>query len=114
MLTVEEGGAGCQRLWSVAGARSVSRYHPRECQQKSSNRKQCKRKAKQRAKKKAASERLTPVWSPDSTKLLFQRFFRHGKVDLWTVNVDGSGLSKLTRTQSLAQYAWGTAPVGGL
>jgi hypothetical protein len=114
MLTVEEGGAGCQRLWSVAGAGCVSRYHPRECQQKISNRKQCKWKAKQRAKKKAASERLTPVWSPDSTKLLFQRFSRHGKVDLWTVNVDGSGLSKLTRTQSLAQYAWGTAPVGGL
>ena len=86
----------------------------KECQQKSSNRKQCKRKAKQRAKKKAASERLTPVWSPDSTKLLFQRFSRHGKVDLWTVNVDGSGLSKLTSTPSFAQYAWGTAPAGGL
>jgi Tol biopolymer transport system component len=94
--------------------RKLKRKFLKECQQKSSNRKRCERKAKQRARKKAPSERLTPVWSPDSTKLVFQRLSRHGKVDLWTVNVDGLGLSKLTHTRSLAQYVWGTAPLGGL
>jgi Tol biopolymer transport system component len=94
--------------------KKLKRKFLEECKQKSGNRKRCKRKAKQRAKKKAASERLTPVWSPDSTKLLFQRLSRHGKVELWTVNADGSGLSKLTPAKSLALYAWGTAPAGGL
>jgi WD40-like Beta Propeller Repeat len=89
-----------------------------QCKETSSDTTQCTRKAKQRAKKKAPSERLTPVWSPDSTKLLFQRFSHHGnhhrRVTLWTVNADGSGLSKLTHTRRLSQYAWGTAPLGGL
>jgi hypothetical protein len=40
--------------------------------------------------------------------------FVAGKVELWTVNTDGSGLSKLTRTRSLAQYAWGPHPLGAL
>jgi Tol biopolymer transport system component len=65
----------------------------------------------------AASQRLTPVWSPDSTKLLFQRLSRDSK-ELWTVNADGSGLWKLTRTRNRALfgwlYAWGTAPPAGL
>jgi hypothetical protein len=94
--------------------KKLKRKFLKECKQKSSHRKQCKRKAKRRAKKKAASQRLTPVWSPDSTKLLFQRLSRHGRVDLWTVNVDGSGLSKLTHTRSPAQLVWGTAAAGGL
>jgi Tol biopolymer transport system component len=94
--------------------KKLKRKFLKECQQKSSNRKQCKRKVKQRAKKKAASERLTPVWSPDSTKLLFQRLSRHDQVELWTVNADGTGLSKLTHTRSQVLYAWGTAPLGGL
>jgi Tol biopolymer transport system component len=98
--------------------KNLKRKFLKQCKKKSSNTKQCKRKAKRKAKTKAASQRLTPVWSPDSTKLLFQRLprpgGRHGKVELWTVSADGSGLSKLTRTRSLAQYAWGTVPVGGL
>jgi Tol biopolymer transport system component len=98
--------------------KNLKRKFLKQCKKKSSNTKQCKRKAKRKAKTKAASQRLTPVWSPDSTKLLFQRLprpgGRHGKVELWTVSADGSGLSKLTRTRSLAQYAWGTAPPGGL
>ena len=65
----------------------------------------------------AASQRLTPVWSPDSTKLLFQRLSRDRK-ELWTVNSDGSGLSKLTHTRNRELfawlYAWGTAPPAGL
>ncbi len=63
---------------------------------------------------------LTPVWSPDSTKLLFNRVDRHGETSLWTANTDGSGLSKLTDTishfateegtKSRAVYEWGSAP----
>jgi Tol biopolymer transport system component len=97
--------------------KKLKRKFLKQCKQKSSDTTQCRRKAKQRAKKKAASERLTPVWSPDSTKLLFQRFSRHGnrhrRVALWTVNADGSGLSKLTHARRLSQYAWGTARLGG-
>jgi dipeptidyl aminopeptidase/acylaminoacyl peptidase len=98
--------------------KKLKRKFLKQCKETSSDMAQCTRKAKQRAKKKAPSERLTPVWSPDSTKLLFQRFSHHGnhhrRVALWTVNADGSGLSKLTHTRRLSQYAWGTAPLGGL
>jgi WD40 repeat protein len=98
--------------------KKLERKFLNQCKEISSDMTQCTRKAKQRAKKKAPSERLTPVWSPDSTKLLFQRFSHHGnhhrRVALWTVNADGSGLSKLTHTRRLSQYAWGTAPLGGL
>jgi WD40-like Beta Propeller Repeat len=90
--------------------KKLKRKFLKQCKKESSSGKRCERKAKQSAKRKSASERLTPVWSPDSAKLVFQRLSRHGKVELWTVNADGSGLSKLTRTRSLAQYAWGTHP----
>jgi TolB protein len=53
---------------------------------------------------------LTPVWSPDSTKLLLNSRDRNDQTSLWTVNTDGSGLSKLTDTTGLAHYAWGSAP----
>jgi hypothetical protein len=53
----------------------------------------------------------TPVWSPDSTKLLLDREDLHsGQTSLWTVNTDGSGLSKLADTTSRSLYAWGSAP----
>jgi Tol biopolymer transport system component len=53
----------------------------------------------------------TPVWSPDSTKLLLNRQDRNNQTSLWTVNTDGSELSKLTDTVSLgASPAWGSAP----
>jgi Tol biopolymer transport system component len=52
----------------------------------------------------------TPVWSPDSTKLLLNRQDRNNQTSLWTANTDGSELSKLTDTVSLAQIAWGSAP----
>ena len=55
---------------------------------------------------------LAPVWSPDSTKLLFNRVSRDDQTSLWTANTDGSGLSKIADTVSLALYAWGTAPAG--
>ncbi len=53
---------------------------------------------------------LTPVWSPDSTKLLLNRLDRNGETSLWSANTDGSGLSKLTNTEHLTIYAWGSAP----
>jgi len=53
----------------------------------------------------------TPVWSPDSTKLLIDREDRHNhQTSLWTVNSDGSELAKLTDTERLTAYAWGSAP----
>jgi Tol biopolymer transport system component len=52
----------------------------------------------------------TPVWSPDSTKLLLNSQDRNNQTSLWTVNTDGSELSKLTDTVSFAQIAWGSAP----
>jgi TolB protein len=53
----------------------------------------------------------TPVWSPDSTKLLLNRQDRNNQTSLWTVNTDGSELSKLTDTTSLGSNpAWGSAP----
>ncbi len=53
----------------------------------------------------------TPVWSPDSTKLLLNREDPgNGPTSLWTVNSDGSQLAKLTDTEGLTTYAWGSAP----
>jgi Tol biopolymer transport system component len=93
--------------------KKLKRKFLKQCEKKSSNTKRCKRKSKERAKEKVASEgvgRWTPVWSPDSTKLLFQRFAHRRPVELWTVNADASELSKLTQTRSPAIYAWGTLP----
>jgi TolB protein len=53
---------------------------------------------------------LTPVWSPDSTKLLLNKVDRHGQASLWTANTDGSGLLKLADTEQPSLYAWGSAP----
>jgi Tol biopolymer transport system component len=52
----------------------------------------------------------TPVWSPDSTKLLVNRQDPNGQTSLWTVNSDGSQLAKLTDTEDLTAYTWGSAP----
>jgi Tol biopolymer transport system component len=67
---------------------------------------------------------LTPVWSPDSTKLLLNELTGETPRDLlqvifegnnppaslWTIGVDGSGLSKLADTAALSVYKWGSAP----
>jgi Tol biopolymer transport system component len=55
---------------------------------------------------------LTPVWSPDSTKLLLNSRDRNHQTSLWTVNTEGSELSELTDPVSLCcpySYAWGSA-----
>jgi TolB protein len=53
---------------------------------------------------------LTPVWSPDSTKVLLNRIDRNDQASLWTANTDGSGLLKLSDTPNPSFYAWGSAP----
>jgi TolB protein len=56
-----------------------------------------------------------PVWSPDSTKLLFSRI--HGtqgsyQEDLWIANADGTGLTQVTNTPGFEEAAgWGTHPL---
>jgi TolB protein len=56
-----------------------------------------------------------PVWSPDSTKLLFSRI--HGtngkwQWDLWIANADGTGLTQVTNTPEPEDAAgWGTHPL---
>src|SRR5215208_1228798 len=77
----------------------------RQCARKSGDRKQCRRKAVHRARQKTAPQRWTPVWSPDSTKLLFQRHALRRK-ELWTVSADGTGLSKLAQTRNRALFGW--------
>jgi hypothetical protein len=56
---------------------------------------------------------ITPVWSPDGSKLLFQRKLG-ASVTLWTVNADGSGESQLTLTpvadDYVGGYAWTSLP----
>jgi Tol biopolymer transport system component len=49
-----------------------------------------------------------PVWSPDSTRLLFIRGLDElDSTDLWTVNVDGTGLSQVTHSLGgYGGYAW--------
>jgi TolB protein len=60
---------------------------------------------------------FSPAWSPDGTKLVFQRLhFVNGQAqeDLWTMNSDGSGLLRLTNTPNPSDEGgaeWGTAPV---
>jgi TolB protein len=68
---------------------------------------------------------FTPAWSPDGTKLVFQRVHfvnGQGQENLWTMNSDGSELLRLTNTPDpdpATQHpvteggqAWGTVPVG--
>jgi Tol biopolymer transport system component len=51
-----------------------------------------------------------PVWSPDSTRLLFERVNTNGE-SLWIANTDGGGLTKLADIPGDTNYAWGSAPV---
>ena len=47
-------------------------------------------------------------WSPDGKKFLFTRVNYGGKMDLWTVNVDGSDLTQLLPKAPVPQFdgAW--------
>jgi Tol biopolymer transport system component len=55
---------------------------------------------------------LEPSWSPDGTKLAFakgQSLDRDGEI--YTVNVDGSGLTQVTHTGGSQNPDWGTHPL---
>jgi Tol biopolymer transport system component len=53
---------------------------------------------------------LTPVWSPDSSKLLLDKVDRNNQASVWTTNLDGSGLLKLADTPQPSILDWGSAP----
>jgi Tol biopolymer transport system component len=55
------------------------------------------------------------VWSPDGTRLLFGRSPDGDQFhfDLWIVNLDGTGLVRLTHTPAeYSAYEWASADVG--
>ena len=54
---------------------------------------------------------LTPVWSPDSTKLLLDKVDRNNQASVWTTNLDGSGPLKLADTPQPSILDWGSAPL---
>ena len=52
-----------------------------------------------------------PTWSPDGQKILFRRFSPlTGQGDLYTVNADGNGLTRVTNTPDIDEGSahWGT------
>lgn len=53
-----------------------------------------------------------PGWSPDGTKIVFSKG-QNGDVDanIYTVNVDGSGLTQVTHTGASQSPDWGTHPI---
>ena len=62
-----------------------------------------------------------PVFSPDGTKLVFSSYhpeINGGQEDLWTINADGTGLTRLTSPRDgfapgENDPVWGTASVSG-
>jgi Tol biopolymer transport system component len=54
---------------------------------------------------------FAPSFSPDGTKIIFSRFPSTGDgVDLFTMDPNGSGISKITRTASTELWAqWAAA-----
>jgi Tol biopolymer transport system component len=53
-----------------------------------------------------------PTWSPDGTKIAFVRSF-HNDVDgeIYTVNVDGTGLRQITHAPGANDPDWGVHPI---
>jgi Tol biopolymer transport system component len=54
-----------------------------------------------------------PSWAPDGSKLVIARFVPRGKggrLNLYTINPDGSRAKRLTNVRFAAQPDWGTAP----
>jgi Tol biopolymer transport system component len=59
------------------------------------------------------STSVAPVWSPDGSRLLFQRKFGD-EVTLWTIDADGTDARRLTiepvAADYVGRYAWTTLP----
>ena len=57
---------------------------------------------------------FVPIWSPDGTKLLFERQCYSGSLtsSLETVNLDGTGLSKVADLNGLTGFGWGKLATG--
>jgi WD40 repeat protein len=57
---------------------------------------------------------VMPIWSPDGSKLLFQRKDNFGQVTLWTMNADGTDQVQLSPKpigdDFFGPYAWWPAP----
>jgi len=55
-----------------------------------------------------------PTWSPDGTKLAFVRSFSNDvDGEIYTVNVDGTGLTQVTHAPGSGSPDWGTHPPVG-
>ena len=51
-----------------------------------------------------------PAWSPDGDQIVFHSWPRNGDAELWLINVDGSGLTQLTRNGTNDWMPnWGTS-----
>jgi Tol biopolymer transport system component len=55
-----------------------------------------------------------PVWSPDGTKIAFIRSFHNtDDGEIYTVNLDGTGLTQVTNSPGVDGLDWGTHPPTG-
>ena len=55
---------------------------------------------------------LQPSWSPDGTKIVFTRISANGtQSNIYTVNADGSRLSRVTNSGGARDPEWGPHPV---
>jgi hypothetical protein len=54
-----------------------------------------------------------PRWSPDGTKIVFAIFTAETGRNIYTVNVDGSGLTQVTHGGDDLFPDWGTHPLAG-
>jgi Tol biopolymer transport system component len=56
---------------------------------------------------------FTPNWSPDSSKIIFARYNRdYSKADLWTIEADGSHLTRITHTPDRIETSPAYSPDG--
>jgi Tol biopolymer transport system component len=57
---------------------------------------------------------FSPSWSPDGTKIVFTRISANGtQQNIYTVNADGSGLTRVANSGGSQNPDWGTHPLAG-